>query len=702
MSAIASPALTSPRSMTDAQLDQLSINCIRTLSIDAVQQAKSGHPGTPMALAPLVYTLWNRVMRFDPQDPIWPNRDRFVLSNGHASMLLWSVLYLTGTRAVNAEYERLGQPAVSLDDIRHFRQLGSKAPGHPEYHLVSGVEATTGPLGQGVATSVGMAIAEGWLANRYNRPDFEIFGYNIYAVCGDGCMMEGVSSEAASLAGHLALDNLCWIYDNNHITIDGNTRITFTEDIAARFLGYGWNVLRVGDANDIDRIEHALDIFHKTKGRPTFIILDSHIGYGSPHKQDTAAAHGEPLGEEEVRLTKRDYGWPEDAKFLVPDAVRAHFAAGIGARGAQARGRWTELFAAYRSKYPQLATEIDLMQRRELPAGWDRGLPVFPADPKGIAGRDASGKVLNVLGQNIPWLLGGSADLASSTRAALTFEGAGDFEPGTPGGRNVHFGIREHAMAAAVNGLSLSKLRAFGATFFIFSDYARPAIRLSALMELPTIFVFTHDAMGDGEDGPTHQPVEQLASFRAEPGLVVLRPADANEVVEAYRYVMQLRHEPAMLALSRQPLPTLDRSKYAPAAGLARGAYVLADPPGGKPEVILIASGSEVSLCVNAHEELLAQGIRSRVVSMPSWDIFEHQPLAYQDSVLPPDVTARVAVEQASTFGWERYVGRSGRVIGMKTFGASAPLKELLRKYGFEPERVTEAAKELLGKGKKN
>jgi transketolase len=702
MSAMASPALNSPQSMTDAQLDQLSINCIRTLSIDAVQQAKSGHPGTPMALAPLVYTLWNRVMRFDPQDPIWPDRDRFVLSNGHASMLLWSVLYLTGTRAVNAEYERLGQPAVSLDDIRHFRQLGSKAPGHPEYHLVSGVEATTGPLGQGVATSVGMAIAEAWLANRYNRPDFEIFGYNVYAVCGDGDMMEGVSSEAASLAGHLALDNLCWIYDNNHISIDGNTRITFTEDIAARFLGYGWNVLRVGDANDIDRIEHALDIFRKTKGRPTFIILDSHIGYGSPHKQDTAAAHGEPLGEEEVCLTKRDYGWPEDATFLVPDAVRAHFAAGISARGAQARGRWTELFAAYRSKYPELATEIDLMQRRELPAGWDRGLPVFPADPKGIAGRDASGKVLNVLGQNIPWLLGGSADLASSTRAALTFDGAGDFEPGTPGGRNVHFGIREHAMAAAVNGLSLSKLRAFGATFFIFSDYARPAIRLSALMELPTIFVFTHDAMGDGEDGPTHQPVEQLASFRAEPGLVVLRPADANEVVEAYRYVMQLRHEPAVLALSRQSLPTLDRSKYAPASGVARGAYVLADAPGGKPEVILIASGSEVSLCINAHEELLAQGIRSRVVSMPSWDIFEHQPQAYQDSVLPPDVTARVAVEQASTFGWDRYVGRSGRVIGMKTFGASAPLKELLRKYGFEPERVAEVAKELLGKGKKN
>ena len=526
---------------TDA-LDQLSINTIRTLSIDAVQQAKSGHPGTPMALAPLVFTLWNRVMRFDPQDPIWPNRDRFLLSNGHASMLLWSVLHLTGTRAVNAEYERLGQPAVSLDDIRHFRQLGSKAPGHPEYHLVSGVEATTGPLGQGVATSVGMAIAEAWLANRYNRPDFEIFGYNIYAVCGDGCMMEGVGSEAASLAGHLALDNLCWIYDNNHITIEGSTRITFTEDIAARFLGYGWNVLRVGDANDIDLIEHALDVFRKTKGRPTFIILDSHIGYGSPHRQDTAAAHGEPLGEEEVRLTKRDYGWPENAKFLVPDAVREHFATGVGTRGREARGRWTELFTAYRSAYPKLATEIELIQRRELPAGWDAALPIFPADSKGIAGRDASGKVLNVLAQNIPWLLGGSADLGPSNKTTLTFEGAGNFEPGTPGGRNLHFGVREHAMAAIVNGLSLSKLRAFGATFFIFSDYARPAIRLSAMMELPTIFVFTHDAMGDGEDGPTHQPVEQLASFRAIPGLVMLRPADANEVVEAYRYIAKLRH----------------------------------------------------------------------------------------------------------------------------------------------------------------
>jgi transketolase len=682
--------------MTGVQLDQLCINTIRTLSIDAVQAADSGHPGTPMALAPLVYTIWNRVMRFDPQDPIWPNRDRFVLSNGHASMLLWSALHLTKTQAVNPDYETLGQPSVTLDDIRRFRQLDSKAPGHPEYHWTSGVESTTGPLGAGVATSVGMGIAQKWLANRYNRPNFDIFDYNIYAVCGDGCMMEGVSSEAASLAGHLGLDNLCWIYDNNHITIEGNTRITFTEDIETRFLGYGWNVLRVGDANDIDRIEDALEVFRKTKGRPTFIVLDSHIGYGSPHKHDTAAAHGEPLGEEEIRLTKRFYGWPENAKFLVPDGVYEHFAEGIGARGAKARQEWTALFDSYKGAFPELATEIDQMERRELPAGWDRNLPVFLADPKGIAGRDASGKVLNVFAQNIPWFLGGSADLAPSNRTNMT--GAGDFQADTPGGRNLHFGIREHSMAAIVNGLALSKLRPFGATFFIFSDYARPAIRLSAIMELPTIFVFTHDAMGDGEDGPTHQPVEQLASLRAVPGLVTIRPADANEVVEAYRYIIQLRHQPAVLALSRQALPTLDRSKYAPASGVARGAYVLADAPGGSPEIILIATGSEVILAVNAHETLLAEGIRSRVVSMPSWDIFEHQTQEYRDSVLPPSVKARVAIEQASTFGWAQYVGDSGRVIGMKTFGASAPLKELQRKFGFEPERVVAVAKELLGR----
>ncbi len=683
--------------MSDEQMVQLAINTIRTLSMDAVQQAKSGHPGTPMALAPLIYTIWNRVMRFDPQDPIWPNRDRFVLSNGHASMLLWSVLFLTRVQAVNADYEVLGQPAVTLDDIRRFRQLDSKAPGHPEYHWTSGVETTTGPLGQGVATSVGMAIARKWLASRYNQPGFDLFDYNIYTVCGDGCMMEGISAEAASLAGHLGLDNLCWVYDNNHITIEGNTRITFTEDIAARFLGYGWNVLRVGDANDVDRIENALEIFRKTTGRPTFIILDSHIGYGAPHKQDTAAAHGEPLGDEEVRLCKRVYGWPEDAQFLVPDGVQEHFAAGMGARGSEARCQWTELFRAYRGKYPQLAAEIDQMQRRELPSGWDRNLPVFPADPKGIAGREASGKVLNVLAQKIPWLLGGSADLGPSNKTTLTFEGAGDFQVGRPGGKNLHFGIREHAMAAIVNGLSLSKIRAFGATFFIFSDYARPAIRLSALMELPTIFIFTHDAMGDGEDGPTHQPVEHLASLRAIPGLVVLRPCDANEVIESYRYIMQLRHQPVVLALSRQPLPTLDRSKFATAAGLARGAYVLADAPEGKPEVILIATGSEVHLAVEAHAELLAEGIRSRVVSMPSWEIFEQETKEYRESVLPLNVTARVAVEQASTFGWERYVGCSGHIIGMKTFGASAPLKELQRKFGFEPEQIVAAAKEQLG-----
>ena len=686
------------RSMTNEELDQLAINTIRTLSIDAVQQANSGHPGTPMALAPLVYTIWNEVLRFDPQNPIWPNRDRFVLSNGHASMLLWSVLYLTRTQAVNAEYETVGEPSVTLDDIKHFRQLGSKAPGHPEYHGVSGVEATTGPLGQGVATSVGMAIARKWLANRYNKPGFDIFDYNIYAICGDGCLMEGVSSEAASLAGHLQLDDLCWIYDNNHITIEGKTKITFTEDVAARFLAYRWNVLRVGDANDIRRIEDALAIFRKTEGRPTLIILDSHIGYGSPHKVDTAAAHGEPLGEDEVRLVKRAYGWPENAKFLVPDGVMERFADGIGKRGARLRREWEALFAGYREQFPEFATEVDQMQRRELPAGWDRDLPSFPADPKGIAGRDASGQVLNALAENIPWFLGGSADLGSSNKTTLKFPGAGDFEAETPGGRNFHFGIREHAMAAIVNGLSLSKLRAFGATFLIFSDYARPAIRLSALMEIPTIFVFTHDAMGDGEDGPSHQPVEQLVSLRAVPGLVVFRPADANEVVEAYRYIMQLRHQPAAIALSRQPLPTFDRRKYASAAGAARGAYVMADVAGGPPEIILIASGSEVSLVVAAHETLTARGIRSRVVSMPSWDVFEHQPQSYRDEVLPATVTARIAVEQGSVLGWDRYAGAAGRIIGMKTFGASAPLKELQHKFGFEPERVVTTALELLGR----
>jgi transketolase len=688
-------------SVTQTEIDQLCINTIRTLSIDAVQQAKSGHPGAPMALAPLVYTLWNRVLEFDPADPIWPNRDRFVLSNGHASMLLWSLLHLTRTQAVNAEYEIVGQPSVTLEDIRRFRQIGSKAPGHPEYHWVSGVEATTGPLGQGIANSVGMAIAQKWLRAHYNRPGFDIFDYRIFAVCGDGDLMEGVGAEAASLAGHLALDNLCWMYDNNHITIEGSTQLAFTEDVAARFAAYGWNVLHVQDVNDTGTIGQALAAFRATTGRPTFIVVNSHIGYGSPNKHDTAAAHGEALGEEEVRLTKINYGWPPDAKFFVPNGVYEHFAAGIGARGAESHRKWTELFGAYRARYPELATEIDKMQRRELPDGWDRDLPVFPADPKGIAGREASGQVLNVLARNVPWFLGGAADLGPSTKTLLTFPGAGDFQPATRDAKNLHFGIREHAMMAIVNGLSLSKLRAFGATFFIFSDYARPSIRLAAMMELPAIFVFTHDAMGDGEDGPTHQPIEQLASLRAIPGLVTIRPADANEVTEAYRYVMQLRHEPAALVLSRQPLPTIDRGKYAAASGLARGAYVVADAPGGSPEVILIASGSEVSLVLEAHETLLASGIRSRVVSMPSWNIFEQQAQEYRDSVLTPSVKVRVAVEQASAFGWSQYVGESGRIIAMNTFGASAPLKELQKKFGFEPDHVVRVAKELLANEKK-
>jgi transketolase len=683
--------------LSTADLVQLSINTIRTLSIDAVERAKSGHPGTPMALAPLVYTLWNRVMRYDPQDPVWPNRDRFVLSNGHASMLLWSALHLTRTQAVNSDYERLDQPAVSLDDIRRFRQLDSHAPGHPEYGWVSGVETTTGPLGQGVANSVGMAIAQKWLASRYNRPGFTIFDYNVYSICGDGCLMEGVASEAASLAGHLGLDNLCWIFDNNRITIEGDTSIAFTEDVASRFLAYDWNVLRVGDANDVDRIEHALRVFHGSKDRPTLIVLDSHIGYGAPHKQGTAAAHGEPLGAEEARQAKRYYGWPEGAEFLVPEGVYSHFAEGVGARGAATRAKWLARFEEYRVQYPELAAELDCIERRELPQDWDSNLPVFPASEQGIAGREASGKVLNALARTIPWLLGGSADLGPSNKTVL--EGEGAFQAHNPSGRNFHFGVREHAMAAIVNGLSLSKLRAYGASFFIFSDYARPAIRLSALMEIPAIFVFTHDAMGDGEDGPTHQPVEHLASLRAIPGLVLLRPGDANEVVEAYRYIMHLRREPAVLALSRQALPTLDRSKYAPAAGVAQGAYIFADAPGGKPEIILIASGSELSLAVRAHEQLLTEGVLSRVVSMPSWDIFENQTRQYRNTVLPPTITARIAIEQASTFGWERYVGPAGRVIGMETFGASAPLKSLQKRFGFEPDRVVLLAKELLGRG---
>ncbi|SFI98952.1 transketolase [Planctomicrobium piriforme] len=682
--------------MTNEKLDLQCINTIRTLSMDAVQAANSGHPGTPMALAPLVYTIFNRVMNFDPKDPIWPNRDRFVLSNGHASMLLWSALHLSDVQAVTPDYKILDQPAVSLDDIRRFRQLESKAAGHPEYRFTSGVEATTGPLGQGVAMSVGMAIAEKWLAERYNRPDFKIFDYKVYAVCGDGCLMEGVASEAASLAGHLGLDNLCWIFDNNKITIEGETKLAFTEDVGARFKSYNWNVVHLTDANDTAAIQKALETFKKTTGKPTMIILDSHIGYGSPHKQDKCEAHGEPLGEEEIRLTKKFYGWPEDAKFLIPDGVKEQFAAGIGARGADAHKKWSDVFAAYRGKHADLANEIELMQKRELPEGWDKNLPTFPADAKGVAGRDASGKVLNTLAENIPWILGGSADLGSSNKTYLKFAGATSFQKENPAGRNFHFGIREFAMCAAVNGMALSKLRAYGATFFAFSDYARPAIRMAAIMEVPSMFVFTHDALGDGEDGPTHQPVEQMMSFRAMPGMMTFRPGDANEVVEAYRFIMHMKHEPVVMALTRQPIPTLDRTKYASAEGVKHGAYVLGCCPSGDPEVILMATGSELYVAVEAHEKLLAEGIRSRVVSMPSWEIFEQQSQEYRDSVLPPKVTARVSVEQGATLGWERYIGMTGKAIGMQTFGGSAPYKDLQKKFGFVPELVVAAAKEQL------
>jgi transketolase len=682
--------------VTEAELDQLCVNTIRTLSIDAVQAADSGHPGTPMALAPVVYALWQREMRFDPGDPIWPNRDRFVLSCGHASMLLYSMLHLTQTKAVNPKYERLGTPTVALDDIKKFRQLDSKCPGHPEYRWTSGVETTTGPLGQGYATSVGMAIARRWLAARFNRPGFTLFDYNVYAVGGDGCMMEGIAAEAASLAGHLGLSELCWIYDNNRITIEGETKLAFSEDVATRFIGYGWNVTRVGDANDLEMLSRAFQTFHATTDRPTLIIVDSHIGYGS-RKQDTHSVHGAPLGEDEIKYVKRQYGWPEDAKFLVPDGVYEHFARGMGARSHAARTAWETMLAAYAKEFPALAEDNRRMQRRELPDGWDKDLPVFKPDPKGVAGRQASGQVLNALARNIPWLIGGSADLAPSTLTRLTFDGAGDFERQTPGGRNFHFGIREHAMAAALNGMALSKLRVYGSGFFVFSDYARPAIRLSSIMELPVIHVFTHDSIGVGEDGPTHQPIEHLASLRAIPGLIVLRPGDANEVVEAWRFIAETRHHPVVLVLSRQAMPTLDRTKYAPAAGLRQGAYVVADSAPG-PEVILIGTGTEVGMCIAAHEQLVAGGIKSRVVSMPSWELFEDQPAEYRDAVLPPAVTARVVVEQASNFGWERYVGRTGHMIVMRTFGASAPLKELQSKFGFAPDKIALAARAQLGR----
>jgi transketolase len=700
----------------DRDIDQLCINTIRTLSIDAIQKANSGHPGTPMALAPVAYTLWQRFLRFDPADPVWPNRDRFVLSAGHASMLLYSLLHLAGVKAVDPDYEVVGDPAVSLEDIERFRQLDSRAPGHPEYRWTSGVETTTGPLGQGIATSVGMAIASKWQGSRFNQSGATLFDFDVYAIAGDGCLMEGVSSEAASIAGHLGLDNLCWIYDNNHITIDGKTEITYEDDVSARFMGYGWNVTRVGDANDATLIARAFEEFKGEGERPTLVIVDSHIGWGSPHKQDTPAAHSEPLGEEEVRETKRTYGWPEDAQFLVPDGVREHFAEGIGECGAQLREAWEQMLGSYAEEHPELASEIEAMQRRELPEGWDAGIPGFEPDEKGIATRKASNKVQNAVAARLPWLLAGSADLTDSTSVRLDLDGDGeeDLEPGNYGGRQLHYGIREHESAAISNGLSLSKLRPLWSTYLTFSDYARPAIRLSALMELPVIHLFTHDSIGLGEDGPTHQPVEHLASLRAVPGLDVIRPADANEVAEAWREAIDRHHQPVALVLTRQDVPVLDRSRYASAEGLRRGGYVLAgfaegDADSGSagsspadPEVILIATGSEVALALAAHEELSAEGVRSRVVSLPCWELFDRQEESYRDSVLPPAVSARVSIEEASTLGWDRYVGPDGVKIGMHTFGSSAPLKDVMSKFGFTPDKVAEAAREALGRANGN
>ncbi len=685
--------------LTITDPDELAVATIRTLAMDAVQAANSGHPGTPIALAPVAYTVWQEFLRFDPEAPIWANRDRFVLSAGHASTLLYSLLHLAQVRTVNPKYETLGQPSVTLDDLRTFRQLDSRCPGHPEYRWTSGVECTTGPLGTGFATSVGMAMASKWQAARYNRPGFELYDYDVYAVGGDGCMMEGVAQEAASLAGHLQLDNLCWIYDNNEITIEGSTDLAFSDDIATKFIALGWNVTRVGDANDRRMVARALRLFKAEAHRPTLVIVDSRIGYGAPTKEGTHAAHGEPLGAEEIRGAKAFYGWPQDAQFLVPDGVYDTFAAGMGARGRTARQEWETKFAAYRLAFPELAAEIEHMLDRSLPEGWEDAIPQFPADPKGLAGREANGKVLNAVAQAVPWLLGGASDLGPSTKTLLTFPGAGDFSATDRSGRNLHFGVREHAAGCVANGLALSKVRAYQSGFLIFSDFQRGAIRLSALMELPVIHLFTHDSIGVGEDGPTHQPVEQIVSLRAIPYLVDIRPADANEVAEAWRVLLPMRHAPVAMFLSRQALPTLDRERYASASGLARGAYVLADPQdGGTPQVILIASGSEVALAVAAHEALAAEGIASRVVSMPSWALYDQQDDEYRDSVLPPSIRARVAIEQGSTLGWARYAGSDGAVVGMSTFGASAPLKELLGKFGFTPDAVLATARAQIEK----
>ncbi|HEY3694140.1 transketolase [Phenylobacterium sp.] len=678
---------------------ELAIDTIRTLAIDAVEKAQSGHAGAPMGLAAVGYTLWTRFLRYDPEDPTWINRDRFVLSAGHASMLLYSLLHLADVQAVDRQGRLQGRPAVSLDDIEHFRQLGSVTPGHPEYRHTTGVETTTGPLGQGCGNSVGMAMAERWLAARFNKPDRKLFDYSVYVICSDGDLMEGVASEAASLAGHLKLSNLCWIYDDNTVTIEGHTDLAFSEDVAARFRAYGWATREVADANDTEAFAKAVEAFRATSDRPTLIRVRSVIGYGSPHKQGTSRIHSDPLGPDEVRLTKAAYGWPQDARFRVPDGVRAHFAETLGARGKALRQAWEADFGRYREAEPHLARELDLMRGGEAPDGWDADIPVFPADPKGVASREASGKTLNAVARHIPWLLGGAADLAPSTKTRLEFEEAGTFGPESYGGRNLHFGVREHAMGAIVNGLALSGLRPYTGTFLIFSDYMRPPTRLAALMELPVVFVFTHDSIGLGEDGPTHQPIEQLAALRAIPGLITLRPGDANETAEAWRTILGQSRRPACLVLSRQALPTLDRRRYAPAQGVRRGAYVLAGAE-ERPQVILMATGSEVSLCVDVYERLSSEGMAARVVSMPSWDLFEQQDQVYRDQVLPPDVVGRVAVEAGTSLGWDRYAGPGGAILAMHTFGASAPIADLRTRFGFTPDHLYEAAKAQAARGK--
>lgn len=683
-------------------IDKLAINTIRTLSIDAIQKANSGHPGTAMDAAPFAYTLWQQFLRYDPKSPHWINRDRFVLSAGHASMLLYSLIHLAGIEAADTAYQKQGGEAVSLGDIESFREEGSRCPGHPEYGWTTGVESTTGPLGQGVATSVGMAIAGKWLAATYNKPDFALFDYNVYALCGEGCLMEGVGSEAASLAGHLKLSNLCWIFDNNNVTIDGHADITFTEDVAKRFDAYGWNVVHVRDANDLGELSGALNAFLGTDDRPTIIIVHSHIGYGSPGKHDTPAAHGEPLGSDEVQRTKEFFGFDPDKYFVVPDGVREHFKTHIGDRGADFKSKWDALFAAYSAAHPDQAKQIEMIRDRDLPEGWDADIPSFDADTTGIATRAASGEILNAIAAKVPWVLGGAADVAGSTKVVLDYPDAGEFQPygelGDYSGNNMRYGIREHGMCAVVNGMVLSGLRAYDSCYLIFTDYARGSIRLASLMDIPVLHIFTHDSISLGQDGPTHQPVEQLASLRAMPGLMVIRPADANETTEAYRLAMPHKSRPAALILTRQAVPIFDRSKMAPASGLAKGAYVLADGDGGQPDVILIGTGSEVALCVAAGDLLAKDNIKARVVSMPCRELFEEQSESYKHSVLPPEVTARVTVEEASPLGWDRYAGPEGVVLGMSTFGLSAPLKVVSEHFGFTPEKVAEAAKTSLGR----